>query len=72
MSVTIQTQPRFLAGTPRSMFEGSLVSDEWHDFDVAPDGRFIMIQTGQPKAPRPEIALIQNWFEELKQRVPTK
>jgi eukaryotic-like serine/threonine-protein kinase len=63
MAVAIRTQPRFLAGTPHLLFEGSYVTGDWHDYDVAPDGRFIMIQTGDPDAPRPQIALVQNWSE---------
>jgi Tol biopolymer transport system component len=70
MAVAIQTQPRFLAGTPRLLFEGDYVAGVWHDYDVGPDGRFIMIQTAE--APRPQIALVQNWFEELKRRVAMK
>jgi hypothetical protein len=42
-------------------------------FDVAPDGRFLMLKansgnaaTGAPK----DIIVVQNWFEELKRLVP--
>jgi hypothetical protein len=38
---------------------------------VAPDGRFIMIQNGRTEAPQTQIALVQNWFEEVKRRVST-
>ena len=37
-------------------------------YDVAPDGRFLMVQSD---APRPtEIQVVVNFFEELRQRVP--
>ncbi len=71
MAVAIQTQPTFVAGAPRLLFEGSHVADADYALDVAPDGRFIMIKTGQTEAPAMQIAIIQNWFDELKRRVPT-
>ncbi len=36
-------------------------------YDVAPDGRFLMVSD----RPTTEFKLVLNWFEELKQRVPT-
>jgi hypothetical protein len=46
------------------------------NYDVLPDGRFIFLaspsnQSGPPGA-SPPIQVVLNWFEELKQRVPTK
>jgi hypothetical protein len=44
-------------------------------YDVAADGqRFLMIKTGTDSdrgSSSPEITLVLNWIEELKQRVPT-
>ena len=44
-------------------------------YDVAPDGRFLMIKQGElggeEHATPPHIIVVQNWFEELKTRVPT-
>jgi hypothetical protein len=39
---------------------------------VAPDGRFIMIQSAGMEEQRLQVVLVQHWFEELKQRVSTK
>jgi hypothetical protein len=40
-------------------------------YDLAPDGRFLMIQPSEDEnTPRP-IHVVQGWFEELKRRVPT-
>ncbi len=44
-------------------------STKW-DYDVAPDGRFIMIKTPDEDRPR-EISVVLNWFQELEQLVPT-
>jgi hypothetical protein len=41
-------------------------------YDVAADGRFIMIEPGQPDTSPAQITLVQNWFEELRRRVPMK
>ena len=41
-----------------------------HSYDVAPDGRFLMVQSD---APRPtEIQVVINFFEELRARVPVR
>jgi hypothetical protein len=40
-------------------------------YDVAPDGRFVVMKpVGRP--PPDEIVTVLNWFEELKRLVPTK
>ena len=42
-------------------------------YDVATDGRFVMIQSGEAARDAgigPNLILIQNWFEELKRLVP--
>jgi hypothetical protein len=46
------------------------------NFDVTPDGqRFLMLfpadRTGDGEAVRPTINIVENWFEELRRRVPT-
>ena len=52
-------------------------ADGWagaRPYDVAPDGRFVMIRSGETDAgggAASNLILIQNWFEELKRLVPT-
>jgi hypothetical protein len=42
-------------------------------YDVSNDGRFLMIQPEEIKEqPVTHIVLVQNWFEELRRRVPAK
>jgi hypothetical protein len=44
-------------------------------YDIAPDGRFLILRSSQAEAgiaAAPEIVVVQNWFEELKRIVPTK
>jgi hypothetical protein len=60
-------------GTPTLLFEGRFVTvtnpsgDAW--YDVSPDAqRFLMLKTDDTHG----ITIVQNWFDELKARVPVK
>jgi eukaryotic-like serine/threonine-protein kinase len=66
MAVDVSTRPVFTAGRPKRLFEGSYLRDTG-SYDIAPDGRFLMIKY-EPQA-LTELVVVQNWFEELKQRV---
>ena len=68
MTVDVQTTPAFRAGTPKMLFEGHYAQI---GFDATPDGRFIMLKPeGSAPAQSNEIHIVQNWFEELRRRVP--
>jgi serine/threonine-protein kinase len=57
---------------PTVLFEGGFVPNESNvprTYDVARDGRFLMIQEAPLTRPT-SIVLVLNWFEELKRRVP--
>ncbi len=42
------------------------------NYDVTPDGqRFVMVQARGQQEEATQINVVLNWFEELKQRVPT-
>ena len=74
MAVDITTERTFSAGTPRLLFEGNFQASSASiaNYDVTPDGqRFLMIQVGAPDSGATQINVVLNWFEELKQRVPT-
>jgi Tol biopolymer transport system component/predicted Ser/Thr protein kinase len=74
MAVEIATQPSFAAGKPRMLFEGSYepMPRGAANYDVSPDGqRFLMLKpVGSAEAAPTQIVVVQNWFEELKQKVP--
>jgi eukaryotic-like serine/threonine-protein kinase len=80
MAVAVETAPTFKAGLPKELFRGNYSSYYGHSWDIRPDGKkFLMIQppastqaAPTAAAPRPKINIVVNWFEELKQRVPTK
>ena len=72
MVVTVETEPQFKAGTPRELFKRHFWGAATHpglSYDVAPDGRFIMIQEDEESA-KIRINVVLNWFEELKRLVP--
>jgi Tol biopolymer transport system component len=73
MAVDITTQPGFGAGKPRMLFEGPY-EPSWAtnpNYDVSADGqRFLMVKASEQEQASTQINVVQNWFEELKRRVP--
>jgi eukaryotic-like serine/threonine-protein kinase len=74
VSVSVMAD-RLLIGPPRSLFSDRFLPAGFlPNYDLTADGqRFLMVRNVDP-APEPqtELVLVQNWFEELKARVPTK
>jgi len=72
MSVAVQSSSTFSVGRSARLFEGAYeMPTEARHFDVAADGRFLMIKkTADQDSGR--LIVIENWFEELTARVPTK
>ncbi len=76
MAVPVDTEPMFNAGAPEVLFEQQyFFFRSSRTYDVAPDGRFLMIKEGAPTddgaAPTAQIILMLNWFEELQRLVPS-
>ncbi len=81
MVVDVKTDPTFTRNQPRTLFEASsggpgALSSTYpnRSYDLAPDGqRFVMIADPPQLELQPvtSIHVVQNWFEELKRRVPT-
>jgi len=75
MAVAISTEPELTPGKPTLLFEGryqtGLVgASPGSNYDVARDGRFVMIRAEEGSGPT-QINVVLNWFEELKRLVPT-
>jgi len=73
MAVDVTTEGTFSVGKPKVLFEGSYVPTprSFPDYDVSPDGqRFLMLKSAEEATPT-QINVVLNWFEELKQKVPT-
>ena len=73
MAVPVTTQPSFSAASPRLLFIGAFArTPEFSNYDVSPDGQhFLMLKENEEAKAATEINIVLNWFEELKQKVPT-
>ena len=75
-AVTIRSGAALVVGRPHLLFDVAMfVSAGNRPYDIGADGRFLIIRSGQAEAGNrtaPHIVLVQNWLEELKQRVPLK
>jgi Tol biopolymer transport system component len=75
LAVPLQFEPTLAVGVPRLLFQdASHVLDAIGNanYDIFPDGqRFVMIQETQARD-EPRVVVVQNWHEELKQRVPIR
>ncbi len=69
-AASVTTEPQLQVGTPTEIFSGNYVNVPGYSYDIHPDGRFLVLE-GLQVSPPSEINVILNWFEELKQRVPT-
>ena len=74
MVVGVSSDSVFTAGAPAVLFRGEyaggFAGPDGRIYDIFPDGdRFLMLQGGDTN--NDAVFLVQNWFEELKARVPT-
>jgi hypothetical protein len=80
VSVSVATQPSLTLGNPTPLpggFSSNTTQTDPRNHDVTVDGRrFISVVDSaqiQSRAPAaPQIRVVLNWQEELKQRVPTR
>jgi serine/threonine-protein kinase len=75
MVVSVTTQPSFAFSTPRAVRRGFGISPPASPrmFDITPDGRILGLGTRSADAsPAPQLHVVVNWFEELKQKVPVQ
>ena len=78
MVVPIETEPTLTPGTATVAFEGTLyffVQGAGRRYDLAPDGRFLMIKPSGVVAEdgvsaASQIVVVEGWFEELRRLVP--
>jgi len=75
MAVDVVNRLGFAAGRPRKLFEGRYGATNPPvnaNYDVSRDGqRFLMIKESEQGSSPTQINVVLNWFEELKQKVPT-
>jgi Tol biopolymer transport system component len=72
MAATIESGAELRVGKPVTLFEGHY-GRYWASraYDVAPDGRFLMVKTPEELAPR-QLNVVLNWFAELERLVPAE
>ncbi len=61
MAVAIETEPDFEPGLPKMLFEHDWMQRA--SFDVAADGRFVIIRDETP--PATSIDVVLNWAQQL-------
>jgi hypothetical protein len=74
LAVAMQSGTTLVAGRPQVLFDVALPAS-WGGgglYDVGPDGRFLMIRSGQEAVAgtATNLIFVQNWLEELKRLVP--
>ena len=77
MVVPVETEPSLTLGTSTVLFEATYYDSFGRGYDLAPDGRFLMIKppgaAAEDGASTPaQIVVVQGWFDELKRLVPTE
>ena len=76
MAVEIEAKPVFSAGRPKILLEGCYefppaLRQPGVGYDISPDGkRFLMIKGSGEQGAAVQWHVVQDWFEELKRRVP--
>ena len=70
MTAEFTTQPQFKASTPHMLFEGPYLNVPGVSYDVAGDGRFLMLEENYKQPTTMQLQVILNWSEEVKRRVP--
>ncbi len=71
MSVGIPSGTPFRFEAPRILFDDHYANDAGgRSYDVSRDGRFLMLK--DEGSSTDQIEIVFNWFEELKQRPPTR
>ena len=76
MGVDVSTDGPFRFGNEQTLpIEGNLIFTTYRDYDITPDGKqFLMVfpadETDSGEDARPQINIVLNFFEELKERVP--
>jgi serine/threonine protein kinase len=73
LSARVVPDVTFRVEAPQALFEGGFDPGSERGYDVAPDGRFVMIENEpNDNTTSASIVVVLNWGEELQARAPTK
>jgi Tol biopolymer transport system component len=67
MSVPVSTREGLVAGKPRLLFERGFANVDWKSYDVAPDGRFLLL-LGPSEQTIGHLNVVTNFFAELEKK----
>jgi eukaryotic-like serine/threonine-protein kinase len=65
----VRSDPTFAAGAPRRIFEGPYINVSGFSYDVAPDGRLIVLKNTQQTQPADRLRVLLNWTDDVRRRV---
>ena len=72
MAVAVKTTPGFSPSAPQSLFRLAgyvLAGTRGIRYDVAPDGRFLLLKDEVGRETRDRVVVVQHWFQELERLV---
>ena len=70
MATAVSTDGDFIAEPPRELFETRFVDTWGLSYDIASDGRFLIPRPSEEDPDARQLRVIQNWHQELRERVP--
>jgi len=70
MAAKVTTDPSFASSPPRELFQTTFVDTFGVSWDLAPDGRFLVIKPSADDSDPSELRIVLNWFEELERLAP--
>ena len=71
MAVDVSTDSLFRAGIPRTLFVGRFWDCcVWgRSYDIAPDGRFLMVAISEEVLAAPRVEVVQGWLGDVRERL---
>jgi hypothetical protein len=70
MTVRVESEPPVPSPTPLFTLSAWTSSPARTNYDVAPDGRFVIVRSNEAETAGTEIRLVLNWAEQLKRLAP--
>ncbi len=69
MTARIETEPAIRVGIPTVLFDGGFGVNRARDYDVAPDGRFVVLRRSGEASQMRELRVVLHWRAALKEQV---
>ena len=73
IAVPVRMSPSFTTGSPTRLFDGRYTAGgSGPSYDVAPDGRFLMIKDAAADQVSTNLVVVWNWVDELNRLLPSR